>query len=235
MEQWPNCLDAALVAAFVPDRRDNIQLAANMIRDLRRQLAGVNVRIGLAELTRDALQSSVAAAQQSAADWQAKAVAWEAKAKASEVALEQAWVDTMAHAGSCWDTLDDLEDAIASITGETDKQVNQRLYAKNKRFIKAQAGKEDTRWNDKDELARLRSENEKHVAAMKVVEERLGQLNALAVSTHNSIGLLRVDRDRLAKIVDKMWVDNPLATSRVVHQIETDAAALAAKECRDAK
>jgi len=37
---------------------------------------------------------------------------------------------------ACWDTLDLIEESIASITGETGVQVNNRLYAKYGKFFK---------------------------------------------------------------------------------------------------
>jgi len=82
------------------------------------------------------------------------------KLRAAKMALEDAWVSMMAFAGNCWDTLDDIEEAIAAISGETDKTVNARLYAGHKRFIKAQwraKGTPETRWKHKDELARLQA------------------------------------------------------------------------------
>ena len=50
--------------------------------------------------------------------------------------LEDAWHSVMLVAFACWDTLDLIEESIASITGETGVQVNNRLYAKYGKFFK---------------------------------------------------------------------------------------------------
>jgi hypothetical protein len=53
------------------------------------------------------------------------------------LALENSWVTIMAFAGGCWDSLDDLEEIIGKLTGETSKQVNKRLWVIHQSFIKS--------------------------------------------------------------------------------------------------
>lgn len=54
----------------------------------------------------------------------------EPKTDAIIMVLESAWETIYDHAGQCWDTLDMIERQIATLTGETDVQVNNRLAVK---------------------------------------------------------------------------------------------------------
>lgn len=49
--------------------------------------------------------------------------------------FENAWVSMFKFASQCWDTLTNLESAIATLTGETAGQVSARLFKKHKRFL----------------------------------------------------------------------------------------------------